>query len=802
MKSGFTIFYPFCGVRTLYFLIALFCVFATPMRALAEDTINATSDAKLAVETPEQHIKAIELRHKELDASRKDIAVRLAKAGESDADDLKQQIDLMDQISAVLVEQIGQWHRNQELDAQKTADQAQLSRLEEDAKSKKTFSVLELDRAREQRAVESARVKVVRAKFDLAKQALQEAVNALKRVADKEQNDSLNVPDKTDLPSLKREFAEQQKILRELELRNEDKAFSIHETLLRVLNKQVEVYQQRASFDDNVLKERFSDISRLEFDGKRDLARLNGQKLKAQSLLESSRRRLEDIEEDKKVSEEIETRSLELDAIDTQIEIVQREQELFAQRKDIWQKRYDVFNDRVEQQILPQWRKQADQDIASIQEEQATLNLWLSDWRSRLNAVNSKLAYAEGQTGSWHGRQQQRIQEIIDRIEKFNIVFDSNHTLLKHLIDDINVRNSQRSLLDWVNLIAHLEIGHDSLLVWSYALAIALATFSFLYVLRWFLVRTLKLAAERKHFEHADELLSTVKRANLIFFLAIALYCASLPLTLAPTTEVMLSKVIKIVIAIQIAIWLSGFLRAWIFRVLVRRTRRDGASMGALSIMNFTGQVALWSVAALLILQNLGVDITALVAGLGIGGIAVALALQRILNDLFSSLSIVLDKPFMVGDFIVLGDFLGTVEHIGIKTTRLRSLTGEQIICANGELLDTRIRNFKRMQERRVVFKLGVVYQTTYAQLQQIPDILKAIIEATDQTRFDRAHFFQYGDFSLDFEIVYYVLSPDYNVYMDAQQAINLEIYRQFQQAGIEFAYPTQSVLVSNEALA
>ena len=798
MKKGLTIYY----IRKFPLLILLFSLLTPPAWAQSEDTTNAVSEQKPVIETPEQHIKAIEQRQKELEQIRQDIAKRLAQADENEAEDLNQQLDFLDQTSTVLAAQIGQWQRNQELDAQKAADQAQLARLEEDAKSQKSFSILELDYAREQLAVESARIKVLRAKFDLAKQALEEAVNTLKQLAGKEKSDNLNVPGKTDLPSLKREFAEQQKILRELELRNEDQAFSIHETLLRVLNKQVEVYQQSASFDDSVLKERFSDISRLEFEAKRDLARLNGQKLKAQSLLESSRKRLEDIEEDKKASEEIETRRLELDAVDTQIEIVQREQALFAQRKDIWQKRYDIFNDRVEQQVLPQWRKQAEQDIESIQEEQATLKLWLSDWRSRLNAVNSKLAYAEGQTGSWHGRQQQGIQQIIDTIEKFNIVFDSNRTLLGHLIDDINVRNSQRSLLDWVNLIAHLEIGHDSLWVWSYALAIAIATFSILYVLRWFLVRALKLAAERKHFEHADELLSTVKRANLVFFLAIALYCASLPLTLAPATEVMFSKVIKVIIATQVAIWLSGFLRAWIFRILARKTKRDGASMGALSIMNFTGQVALWSVAALLILQNLGVDITALVAGLGIGGIAVALALQRILNDLFSSLSIVLDKPFMVGDFIVLGDFLGTVEHIGIKTTKLRSLTGEQIICANGDLLDTRIRNFKRMQERRVVFKLGVVYQTTYEQLQRIPCMIKTIIEATEQTRFDRAHFFQYGDFSLDFEIVYYVSSSDYNVYMDAQQAINLEIYRQFQQAGIEFAYPTQSVFVANSVTA
>ena len=197
-------------------------------------------------------------------------------------------------------------------------------------------------------------------------------------------------------------------------------------------------------------------------------------------------------------------------------------------------------------------------------------------------------------------------------------------------------------------------------------------------------------------------------------------------------------------------------------------------------------------------LQNLGIDVTALVAGLGISGVAVALALQRILNDLFSSLSIVLDKPFVIGDFIIFGEFMGSIEHIGIKTTRIRSLTGEQIICSNGDLLNTHIRNYKRMQERRVTFKLGVVYQTPANKLQQIPIMVREIIEAQELTRFDRAHFASYGDFALLFEIVYYVLSPDYNIYMDTQQTINLEIFERFQALDIEFAYPTQSLYLQS----
>jgi small-conductance mechanosensitive channel len=193
----------------------------------------------------------------------------------------------------------------------------------------------------------------------------------------------------------------------------------------------------------------------------------------------------------------------------------------------------------------------------------------------------------------------------------------------------------------------------------------------------------------------------------------------------------------------------------------------------------------------------MGIDITALVAGLGVGGIAVALAAQNILGDLFASWSIVLDKPFLVGDFIIIDGYSGTVEHIGLKTTRLRSLTGEQLIFSNSDLLKCRIRNYKRMQERRIVFSFGVLYETPLEKLKEIPGIVKDIITSIENTRFDRAHFASYGNYSLNFEVVYYVLSSDYTVYMDIQQKINLALFEEFQKKDIVFAYPTQTIYVS-----
>jgi small-conductance mechanosensitive channel len=201
----------------------------------------------------------------------------------------------------------------------------------------------------------------------------------------------------------------------------------------------------------------------------------------------------------------------------------------------------------------------------------------------------------------------------------------------------------------------------------------------------------------------------------------------------------------------------------------------------------------------LLILQNLGVQITAILAGVSISGIAIALAVQNVLGDLLGSLSIILDKPFVIGDFIVVGEFSGTVEHVGLKSTHIRSVSGEQLVFSNSDLLSSRIRNYKRMQERRAVFTVGVTYDTPAETLEAIPDMIKSIVEGQEQTRFDRCHFKSFGASSLDIETVFHMTVPDYDAFMDAQQAINIELFRLFEREGIEFAFPTQTLKLQRE---
>ncbi len=205
-----------------------------------------------------------------------------------------------------------------------------------------------------------------------------------------------------------------------------------------------------------------------------------------------------------------------------------------------------------------------------------------------------------------------------------------------------------------------------------------------------------------------------------------------------------------------------------------------------------------WILGIVFLLNNLGYDVTTIITGLGIGGIAIALAAQTILGDLFSYFVIFFDRPFEIGDFLIVGDKVGAIEYIGIKTTRMKAISGEQIVFSNKDLTDSRIHNFKRMERRRVVFKIGVTYQTTAEQLKKIPGWIKEIIERQDNADFDRSHFSTFGDFSLDFETVYFINSADYNMFMDIQQKIYLEIFERLEKEQVEFAYPTQTLFAGN----
>jgi small-conductance mechanosensitive channel len=291
-----------------------------------------------------------------------------------------------------------------------------------------------------------------------------------------------------------------------------------------------------------------------------------------------------------------------------------------------------------------------------------------------------------------------------------------------------------------------------------------------------------------------DYIVERVKKIGRPVYILIGLYLATRSFKLSPTMDRLIDLAFMIFLTIQVIQLFQGILTYLIARSHLKMRADDPNREAVVRNLSFAIGLVLWIAGAVFVLDNMGIKITGLVAGLGIGGVAVALAAQAVLQDAFSSFSIFLDRPFEVGDFIIVGDLMGVVENVGFKTTRLRSLSGEQLVFSNKDLTSSRIRNYKRMRERRIAFTIGAVYQTSLSKMQKIPPMIAEIFKTVDLTRFDRAHFKAFGAFSLDIEIVYYVLSPDYNKYMDIQQEINFKIMEAFEREGIEFAYPTQTL--------
>ncbi|MDD5120857.1 MAG: mechanosensitive ion channel family protein [Candidatus Omnitrophica bacterium] len=311
-----------------------------------------------------------------------------------------------------------------------------------------------------------------------------------------------------------------------------------------------------------------------------------------------------------------------------------------------------------------------------------------------------------------------------------------------------------------------------------------------------FLIRRLKKFAERTVGRFDDFLEAILSKVGLPALYISCFYVSAKIIKLPAGAEVLINALEMIIItffAARIVVMLAG----WGINTYLAKKQQDPTVVRSLDGMFWAVKFLIWVLAVIILLDNLGYKVSTLIAGLGIGGIAVAIAAQALLKDFFSYFSIVFDHPFKIGDFIIIGDFMGTVEYIGIKTTRIRSLGGEQVIFSNTDLTDSRVRNYKLMEKRRVLFRIGVIHQTSLGQLKGIPKIIEKVIKDINDTAFDRAHFFSYGDFSLIFEVVYFVLSPDYNKYMDIQQEINFAIKEEFEKRGIEFAYPTQTVYVN-----
>ena len=331
---------------------------------------------------------------------------------------------------------------------------------------------------------------------------------------------------------------------------------------------------------------------------------------------------------------------------------------------------------------------------------------------------------------------------------------------------------------------------------WGLAIGVFVLVFILLQIFKRVISRRLDEYSKSTHTYLDDIFASIVKHTKTFFILVMALWAGSLFLDLPPEVRTVRNIVVIFAFLFQAGLWSNGVINYWIdARVEEQPGDKDLAT--TLNAFGLIAKTVIWVILVLLMLDNLpGVDVSTLIASLGVVGIAVALAVQGILSDLFASISIMLDKPFVIGDFITVGDYGGEVEDIGLKTTRLRSSTGEEIVFSNTDLLDSRIRNYRSLQRRRVLFALSLTYQIPSDKLSQIPDIVRTIVESHEGTIFNHAYFKDFGDSGLNFEVLYHIETKEFSVYREIVQSVNFDLFRRLEEEGIEFAYPTQTVYV------
>ncbi|MCX7835644.1 MAG: mechanosensitive ion channel family protein [bacterium] len=335
----------------------------------------------------------------------------------------------------------------------------------------------------------------------------------------------------------------------------------------------------------------------------------------------------------------------------------------------------------------------------------------------------------------------------------------------------------------------------NKLSVWVTALVVSITLWLVLQIAKSLTIRRIHRLAKKTDTKFDDGIVLLIQKTKPFFLLLIGLYFGSKFLILTPKVELYLFRFFVVFFSLQIILWGNALIEFFLYERKKNQTDTVVTST-TFGIIGFVAKLVVWSVVLLIMLSNLGVNITAVITGLGVGGIAIALATQKILGDIFSSFIIVFDKPFEVGDFIVINEFRGRVERIGLKTTRLRSISGEEIIIPNSNLIDSRIQNFRRMEERRVQFTFNVEYTTPKELLEQIPMEIKKIIDEHGQTKFDYCGLRNLGEHAFQFETAYFITDRDFQLFVHIHHEINLKIVERFRELGVKFAYPTRTVQV------
>ncbi len=356
--------------------------------------------------------------------------------------------------------------------------------------------------------------------------------------------------------------------------------------------------------------------------------------------------------------------------------------------------------------------------------------------------------------------------------------------------------------MDIILKLNSISFGNNTLYDYTLAFAIFLALILALKIFQIIILSHLHKIAKKTKTDFDDVLIEIFKSIKPPFYFFLAIYFSIKSLAFPELIDKTIFILFIVLIVFQVIRSIERLLDYFINKFLQKSESKGKSkehSRSMIKTLQVIIRIILWALGLLLILSNLGINVNSLIASLGIGGIAVALALQGVLTDVFSSFSLYIDKPFEVGDYIVIGTDTGTVEKIGLKTTRIKTLQGEELVVSNQELTSARIQNYRKMEKRRIVFNLGVVYNTPVTKLKSIPKLIKEIIKKEKLAEFDRCYFTEFNDSSLNFEVVMYIKSPEYEDYLKTRHKINLDIYRAFEKEGIDFAYPTQTLYINKE---
>ena len=669
------------------------------------------------------------------------------------------------------------------------------------------------------------RLTMLQRRQQAAEQALTQAVRSRRQT-----RDELEAAVSRSLPAAEREPLE-----RQLEVARLDELVALHQTDRAAayvgltaaegrlaeaqqasLSVQIEQVRDRIVVGQEALDERLENLSEREQALRAEVTRLRRAADLAERRSFEISRELEqatDEAESTLLSERVATAEAEISAARTGAAYLAEAADQIAAMQDVWERRFQLAAGVDEN--FGSWLADTLAELAELRDEKEVVESELASLRSAQLALSRRLsepAISDSLRAALLDRDEAfKAQE--ERARRLLEIQDEFFALLTRVREQLEPLASQRSFaVRWMQAreaIAYwwdfdlFESNDQSIRVGEVVLAfvVFLLVVVAVSLLKRFVRRMLARRIRRDPTSDDSNLkfiLPAMSRhTSQLFVLIVAFYVAMSVTRLANVQlQNWLWNLLVIASYLQIGFWANAAAIDFLARKRSREESRDPSAVTGYGLLMVFVRTGIWIIVAISALVHFEYPIAGVIGAFGVGGIAIAFAVQNILGDIFSSMAIILDKPFRIGDFVTVDGTAGVIEHIGVKTTRIRSLSGEQIVMSNTGLLASRIHNFKHLRERRVVFKLSVAYETPADKLAEIPAMLRQIVQAQSRTRFDRAHFCEYGDFALIFEIVYYVIGPDYSLYMDIQQAINLEIHRRFEANGIVFAYPTQELIL------